>query len=212
MSIRVLLVDDHLLFRQALHMMLESEPDIDVVGELGDGALVEEAVVRLMPDIVLMDIGMPGINGVDATRDLLAKHPLQRVLGLSAYNSETLVAELLQLGAWGYVLKSSSGDDLVCAIRAVAGGSVYCSQALTGFPDNGPAGLPRARAPALLSEREKEVLGLLAGGSSSPEIALALNLAASTVDVHRRNIMGKLGLHSVAELTQYAVRTGMISI
>ena len=204
MRIRVLLVDDHLLFRQALHLMLDCELDIEVVGELGDGALVEDAVARLAPDIVLMDIGMPGINGVDATRSLLATHPLQRVLALSAHNSEALVSELLELGAWGYVLKSSSTDELVCAIRAVAGGSVYCSQAF--------AGLPRGRAPAPLAVREKQVLVLLAGGKSSPEIALALNIASSTVDVHRRNIMGKLDLHSVAELTQYAIRTGMISL
>lgn len=209
MAIRVLLVDDHVLLRQALCLILSGERAIEVVGELGDGVMVEETVTLLAPDVVLMDISMPGVNGVDATRSLLRNQPAQRVLVLSSYNSKKLVAELLQMGARGYVLKSTSADELIGAIKQVANGGIYCSPGLEADLERDEIG---SRAPHALGQREKEVLSLLALGKSSPQIALELQIAASTVDVHRRNIMGKLDLHSVAELTHYAVRTGMISI
>jgi two-component system NarL family response regulator len=213
MHVRVLLVDDHILFRQALSLLLSSEPGIEIVGELGDGSEVEAALARLTPDVIVMDVGMPGVNGIDATRALLARDPARRVLMLSAHSSPKFVAELLEMGALGYVVKSGSSESLVDAIRAVAAGEVYCSAQLQDelalLPDRSELGL-RAHRP--LGTREREVLCLLAQGRSSPQIAQAIGIAPSTVDVHRRNVMGKLQLHSVAELTQYAIRTGMISV
>ena len=212
MRIRILLVDDHALFRQALRLLLATESDIEVVGELGDGAQIEAAVARWAPDVIVMDIGMPGVNGIEATRSLLARDPRQRVLVLSAYGASAFVSEVMRAGALGYVLKSSSADALVEAIRAVASGEPYCCPAINAALEAGGVDVAPARAHRDLGEREKQVLCLLAGGLSSPQIALALKIASSTVDVHRRNIMGKLGLHSVAELTHYAIRTGMITI
>lgn len=213
MNVRVLLVDDHILFRQALHLLLSTEPGIEIVGELGDGSAVEAALASLLPDVIVMDIGMPGVNGIEATRGLLARNPAQRVLMLSAHSSPKFVAELLQIGALGYVVKSSSCESLVEAIKVVARGEVYCSvqlqDELAMLADRSGLG-QRAHRP--LGSREKEVLCLLAQGKSSPQIAQQLGIAPSTVDVHRRNITGKLQLYSVAELTQHAIRTGMISV
>lgn len=216
MTVRVLLVDDHILFRQALRLLLAAKPGIEVVGELGDGMQVKELVARLAPDVVVMDISMPDVNGVDATQALLARNPKQRVLVLSAYSSAAFISELLQIGALGYVLKASSSEFLIEAILAVANGHRYLCPAITAVLDTAEAKAGRARSGTRVSRalgaREKQVLRLLASGKSSPQIADDLKIAPSTVDVHRRNIMGKLGLHSVAELTHYAMRTGLIGI
>ena len=216
MSIRVVLVDDHILFRQALRLLLGARPGIEVVAELGDGTQVQELVSSLAPDVVVMDISMPDVNGVEATRALLARNPKQRVLVLSAYSSAAFVSELLQIGALGYVLKTSSSECLVEAILAVADGHRYLCPTISALLDTPGAKAGRARAGKRvsreLSAREKQVLRLLASGKSSPQIADDLRIAPSTVDVNRRNVMGKLGLHSVAELTHYAIRTGMIGI
>lgn len=216
MSVSVLLVDDHILFRQALRLLLGARPGIEVVAELGDGTQVQELVASLAPDVVVMDISMPDVNGVEATRALLARNPKQRVLVLSAYSSAAFVSELLQIGALGYVLKTSSSECLVEAILAVADGHRYLCPTITALLDTPGAKAGRARSGKRVSRelgaREKQVLRLLAAGKSSPQIADVLQIAPSTVDVHRRNIMSKLELHSVAELTHYAIRTGMIGI
>ena len=216
MTVRVLLVDDHILFRQALRLLLGAKPGIEVVAELGDGTQVQELVASLAPDVVVMDISMPDVNGVEATRALLARNPKQRVLVLSAYSSAAFVSELLQIGALGYVLKTSSSECLVEAILAVAGGHRYLCPTITALLDTPEAKAGRARSGKRVSRelgaREKQVLCLLAAGKSSPQIADDLQIAPSTVDVHRRNIMSKLELHSVAELTHYAIRTGLIGI
>jgi len=216
MSVSVLLVDDHILFRQALRLLLGARPGIEVVAELGDGTQVQELVSSLAPDVVVMDISMPDVNGVEATRALLARNPKQRVLVLSAYSSAAFVSELLQIGALGYVLKTSSSECLVEAILAVADGHRYLCPTISALLDTPGAKAGRARSGKRvsreLSAREKQVLRLLAAGKSSPQIADVLQIAPSTVDVHRRNIMSKLELHSVAELTHYAIRTGVIGI
>lgn len=216
MSIRVLVVDDHTMFREALRLMLEKDPGIEVVGEAGDGSQVGALVTRLAPDVVVMDVSMPTVNGIEATRGLLAVHPQLRVVALSAFGYKRFVMEMLEAGAVGYVVKSAAGEELVRAIVSAAQGKTYiCSEAAATLVEasrrgrSAPAG---TRGEKRLGRRETEVLRLLAEGKSSPQIAEVLCISVSTVDVHRRNIMRKLELHNVAELTKYAIRIGLTGI
>ena len=215
-AMRVLLVEDHTMFREAIRLMLGQEPDIEVVGELADGSGVAQAVEQLRPDLVVMDVSMPGVNGIEATRALLARHPGQKVLALSAFNYRQFVTEMLQAGATGYVIKSAAGQQLVQAIRMAAQGKTYlCPEAAAILVESSRrSGAAHAGAPEnkRLGRRETQVLSLLAEGKSSPQIGQVLHIAPSTVDVHRRNIMDKLELRSVAELTKYAVRIGLVEI
>ena len=198
----------------ALRSMLEKEIDIDVVGEAGDGAALLEVVARTMPDVAVVDIAMPGMNGIEATRRLLAGHPRLKVIALSAYSDRRFVLEMLNAGAKGYLIKASAGDELARAIRAIAQGQTYlCPEVAGAIVEVARGKKPSlaGNASANLGRREREVLALLADGKSSSEIAARLHIAVSTVEVHRRNIMRKLDLHNVAELTKYAIREGLIS-
>jgi DNA-binding NarL/FixJ family response regulator len=213
MSVRIVLADDHTMILAALRSLLEKEVDIAVVGEAGDGPALLELVERTAPDIAVVDVGMPGMNGVEATRRLLAARPVLKVLALSAYSDKRFVLEMLNAGAKGYLIKASAGDELPRAIRAVAQGQTYLCPEVAGAivdvaRDNTSL---EGNAAAKLGRREREVLALLAEGMSSSEIAARMHIAASTVEVHRRNIMRKLDLHSVAELTKYAIREGLTS-
>ncbi len=216
MTIRVLLVDDHALFRQALRTLLANDPDIMVVGELEDAAQLLATVTRLQPDVVLLDISMPGISGIAAARDLLARDARQRILVLSAFQDRRVADGLARLGVRGYLDKHISADALRHAIATVAAGGSCFSPELA--PDrHTQAGSSMAAAPDApyyheLGAREQQILCLVAQGKSSPQIARELHIAASTVDVHRRNIMAKLDLHSVAELTLYAVAAGLVCL
>lgn len=215
MSIRTLLVDDHTMFREALRMMLDKEPEVEVVGELGDGALVQEAVARLTPDVVVMDISMPQVNGIEATRALLARFPKVRVVALSAFNYKKFVMEMMEAGATAYVIKSAAGEQLVSAIKSAAKGKTYlCPEtaAILLEASQRSGGSHGTRDNKRLGRRETEVLRLLAEGKTSPQIAEKMHIAPSTVDVHRRNIMNKLELHTVAELTKHAIRLGLTSM
>lgn len=215
MNIRTLLVDDHAMFREALHHLLDDEPGIEVVGEVADGALVIEAIERLRPEIVVMDINMPTMNGIDATRKLLATHPELRVIALSAFGYRRFVVEMMDAGATAYVVKSAAGEQLVHAIKSAAQGQTYlCPEsAATLVEASRRTGADSPGSPGKrLGNREIDVLRLLAEGKSSPQIAEELCIAAGTVDVHRRNIMQKLELRSVAELTKYAIRIGLTSV
>lgn len=215
MSIRVLLVDDHVLFREALRALLENTPDMEVVGEASDGGQVEALVERLSPDVLLIDVNLPTVNGVEAARRLLAKRPRLKIIAVSAYVYKRFVLDMLDAGALGYVSKSDAGEDLIRAILDVAQGKRFlCQEAATMLID----ATRRSRRPAAergsdnrLGRREKEVLSLLAEGMSTPQIATTLHIAPSTVNVHRRNIMRKVSLHTVAELTKYAIREGLIT-
>lgn len=216
MSIRTLLVDDHTMFREALRMMLDKEPEVEVVGELGDGALVQETVARLTPDVVVMDISMPQVNGIEATRALVARFPGTRVVALSAFNYKKFVMEMMEAGATAYVIKSAAGEQLVSAIKSAAQGKTYlCPETAAILVEasqrNGSKG-SGTRDNKRLGRRETEVLRLLAEGLTSPQIAEKMHIAPSTVDVHRRNIMNKLELHTVAELTKHAIRLGLTSM
>jgi two-component system NarL family response regulator len=212
MSARVLLVDDHAMFRQALRGMLEKEAGIEVVGELGDGAQVEEAVARLTPDLVVMDISMPTVNGIEATRHLMARFPQLRIVALSAFGYKQFVMEMMEAGALAYVVKSSAGEQLMQAIQSALKGVPYlCPEATATMvaASRGNRGAQGTTARVNLGRREVEVLRLIAEGKSSPQIGQQLHIAPSTVDVHRRNIMKKLDLHTVVDLTKYAILMGL---
>lgn len=208
-KIRVLLADDHALVRQGFRLILSAQPDIEIVGEAGNGRQTVELAERLRPDVVVMDVAMPEMNGIEATRRLAALAPRTRVLALSMYKDSVYVREILRAGARGYLLKDAIDRDLLAAVRAVAAGEGYLSPAVS------EAVLSDYRRHVsdpldLLTGREREVLQMIAEGKTNKEIAAALNLSVYTVDAHRGRIMEKLNLHSVGELVRFAVRAGLI--
>ena len=212
MGVRILLADDHQLFRDALHVMLEKETSIQVVAETGDGLEVVDLSQKTLPDVVCMDISMPGMNGIETTRRLLANCPDIKVIGLSAFTDQRYICEMLDAGASGYITKAAAGEQLLRAIRTVLQGQKYlCPDAATALSRTQPEKPnPSNTAPtSSLGPRERQVLQLVAEGHTSTQIAGHLQMAPSTVEVHRRNIMRKLGLHSVADLTKYAIRNGL---
>jgi two-component system NarL family response regulator len=211
MNIRVLLVDDHKILREALHSALERESDVLIVGEACDGSEALQLARELKPDIVVMDIGLPLVSGIEVTRRLLRDHPQIHVLALSTFSDRRIVLQMLDAGASGYIVKSAGRDELLRGIRALAQGRTYLCPEVSAIVVDSVRGKKPAEKPhgERLGRREREVLQLLADGRTSPEIAVALHIATSTVEVHRRNIMRKLDLHSVAELTKYAIRNGL---
>ena len=214
-SIRVLLVDDHRMMREGLRAVLEGDGRIDVVGEADDGRTALEMVRELAPDVVVMDISMPGMNGIEAVHRIRAEHPAARVIALSMYCDRSHVLGMLESGACGYVPKISACEELVRAITSTSTGKTYLSPEIAGVVvDSYVQRLLHAEGAAgdVLGSKEREVLQLLAEGKSSKEIAAVLRISAKTVDAHRRNIMKKLDLHTIAELTKYAVRAGLTSL
>lgn len=213
MTVRVLLVDDHQLMREGLRRILEGTRGIQVVGEAHDGRSALAAVGEARPDVIVMDVGMEGMNGIEATQRLRRDHPVVRVVALSTYSDKRYVRNMIRAGAVGYVLKESASDDLLRAVQAAARGEHYLSPRVTGclIESRSPAG-DSPTAFELLGAREREVLKLMAEGKTSKEIAAELELAIKTVETHRRNIAQKVGLHSVAELTKYAVREGLTTL
>lgn len=210
MTLRILLVDDHRIFREALRGLLERLPDILVVGEAGSG---EEAIAlarELSPDIVCMDIGMPGINGIEATRELRAACPDVKVIALSTHADHVYVMDMMAAGASAYVTKAEGGKELLRAIEAVGHGHQYLCAGITSTMTRALVSQGQGRTPALLGERERQVLCLVAKGMSSQQIATQLDIATGTVDVHRRNIMRKLDLHNAVDLTRYAITSGLV--
>ena len=213
MTIRLMLVDDHKILRDALRAVLEHEADIVLVAETDDPNKVISLAREHQPDIVVMDIGLPQTSGIEVTRHLLQELPGIKVLGLSTFSERRIILEMLDAGASGYVVKSAGQDELLRAIRALSLGRTYLCPEVSAVVVNTMRGRKISEKPQdeQLGRREREVLKLLAEGSTSPEIASVLNIATSTVEVHRRNIMAKLDLHSVAELTKYAIRQGITS-
>ncbi len=213
MTIRVLLADDHVVLREALAHVLQHEPDFAVVGQAGDGRTAVDLARDLAPDVVVLDIAMPDLNGVGATARILARNPGVKVIALSAYSDRHFVTEMFKAGASGYVVKNAAGTELLRAIRAVCKGQHYVCAALAEIQvtsPQDPASSPSRPLPRPeLGRREREVLQLIAEGLRGAEIARRLHIAESTVEVHRRNIMRKLDLHGVAELTRYAIREGL---
>ena len=204
--ISVLLVDDHALVRRGFRRILEDEADITVAGEAGDGAEAIKLADELKPKVIVMDCAMPGMNGLDATRQILARHPRALVLMLSMHPEETLVRQALEAGARGYVLKNAVDLELGEAIRRVARGETVLDSQLKR-----PVAL-KGKRHAGLTPRELEVLQMIVEGKSNKEIASALDLSANTIAVHRANMMDALGIHKAAELVVYAIRNGLVDL
>ena len=203
--IRLVVADDHRMFREALRLSLAAARDIVWAGEAATGAETLAVVERLQPDIVVLDIALPDMNGVEVARQLRLRSPQSRLLALSGYDERMFIEAMLSAGAQGYVVKSAGGDELIEAIRKVASGGQY-------FSGDAQHSLSQEKAAeAVLSPREQQVLRLLAGGLRSVQIGAELGITAATVEVHRRNIKEKLGLRSVVELTRYAIRAGLVS-
>ncbi len=210
--IRVLIAEDHTIVRQGLISLLATERGIEIVGEASDGQEAVLAVARLKPNVVLMDLGMPGLNGVDATRQIKRDFPEVAVLVLSMYSAEEHVRPAIRAGAAGYLLKGSGLSDLVAAIRAVASGEAFLSpQVAKILLRDARTDDEAAASSGPLTAREREILQLVGEGSSSPEIARSLSLSVKTVEGHRSRIMAKLNIHDVAGLVRYAIRTGLVS-
>ena len=208
-KIRVLLADDHAVVRHGFKMILAAQPDMEIVGEAGNGREAVELAGRLQPDVVVMDVAMPELNGIEATRRLGGLSPRTRVLALSMHKDSVYVREILRAGARGYLLKDSIAADLLAAVRAVARGEGYISPAVSDAVLNDYR--RHVTNPIdLLSSREREVLQMIAEGKTNKEIASVLNLSVYTVDAHRGRIMEKLNLHSVNELVRFAVRNGLV--
>jgi len=207
--IRILLADDHAVVRQGFKMILSAQPDMEIVGEAGNGREAVELAGQLHPDIIVMDVAMPELNGIEATRRLAASEPHSRVVALSMHKDSVYVREILRAGARGYLLKDSPAPDLLAAVRAVASGEGFLSPAVSDAVLNDYR--RHVTNPVdLLSSREREVLQMLAEGKTNKEIAGILNLSVYTVDAHRGRIMEKLNLHSINELVRFAVRNGLI--
>ncbi len=211
--IRILLADDHAVLRAGLKALLEAEGDMTVVGEAGTGEAAIERVQALRPDVVVMDLSMPGVGGLEATRRIAALAPETKVLVLTVHAEQEYLLPVLEAGGSGYVTKTSADEDLIEAIRTVARGDVflYPSAArllLQGYKAADPAAEPSPLE--RLSEREREVLGFTAEGYSSAEIGARLFISPKTVDTYRSRIMEKLGLHHRSELVRFALRTGLL--
>ncbi len=216
-KIRVLITDDHMLFRQGVRNLLSGESDIEVIGEAANAAESVAVAQQTRPDVVLMDIGMPGMSSFEATRQIRKNRIETRVLFLSMYDDEDYLSECVEIGAGGYVLKDSPADQLVTAIREVhRGGSYLSPRLLTRLVDDlrlqGRGLLPRQPRFNTLTKREREILKMLAEGRSVKEIASAFDLSVKTVEAHKFNLMRKLDIHNKAQLVQYAIQKKIIRL
>lgn len=206
MKTRIFLADDHQMFRESLRHWLQSQTDLEVVGQTGDGLQIMPMVRDCAPDVVCMDINMPGMSGIEVTRHLRLTQPQVKVVGLSAYSDRHYVQDMFNAGARAFVTKIESSEELLRAIRAVQLGRTYLCPDVAGALAGDLFNQKRLDRPtAAIGPRERQVMKLVAEGYTSSQIAQALHIAASTVEVHRRNIMRKLNLHGVAELTRYVV-------
>jgi DNA-binding NarL/FixJ family response regulator len=213
MMTRILLVDDHALMREGLRSILAREEDVEIVGEASGGREAVSLSRTLAPDVVVMDVGMKDLNGIDATRQIRREFPAVQVIALSSHSDSRYVSAILDAGACGYVLKANAYADLRKALQAARQGKSYlCPDVTKGVVDASLHGTLSRPDPSVLSEREREVLQLLAEGLSSPQIGKRLFVATSTVDTHRRSIMRKLAIHSVADLTKWAIREGLTQL
>jgi len=215
MSVRILLADDHGITRQGLRSLIEKQPDMEVVGEAEDGRKALELVRQLVPDILITDITMPNLNGVDATRQIVRDFPKVKVIALSIHSKRAFVAGMLKAGASGYLLKESLFDELLEAVQTVLTGGTYLSPKIAGeVVDAFIKGVgPLAESPLdTLSGREREVLQLIAEGKNTKQIALELHVSTKAIEANRRKIMEKLHVHSVAELVKIAILSGLTSL
>ncbi len=215
MSIKVLLVDDHQIVRDGIRNLLEKEPDIEVVGQAEDGREAMRLMRDLAPEVVIMDIVMPDLNGIEATHQILNEYPDTKIIALSMHSDRRFVAKMLAAGASGYMLKNCAFSELIRAIHIVKDNQAYLSPGIAEIVTKEYVRhLSEANFsnPSVLTEREREVLQLLAEGRSTREVALRLHVSVKTVETHRRQIMRKLNINSLAELIKYAVREGLTSL
>jgi DNA-binding NarL/FixJ family response regulator len=216
-KIRILLTDDHALFRHGIRTLLAAEPDMEVVGEAGNASDAVTLAQEMRPDLVLMDIGMMGMSSFESTRQILKERPETKVIFLSMYDDEDYLAECVEIGASGYILKESPAEQLLTAIREVHRGGSYLSPRLlkrlvADFRTQGRTGEPRVPRFATLTKREREILKILAEGKSVKEIASSFDLSVKTVEAHKFNLMRKLDIHNKAQLVQYAIQKKIIRL
>ena len=215
MPYRILLADDHKIIRDGLRSLLEKETDMVVAGDAENGRKALQLTRKLNPDVVIMDVSMPDLNGMDAARQILGEHPGVKVVALSMHSEKQYVEGMLKAGVSGYLLKDTAFEELVKAIRVVCSGKKYLSPDITDIVLQDylhPAATTDDQPAISLTTREREVLQLIAEGRATREIADKLHISVKTVETHRKNIMEKLGLRTVAELTKYAVREGITSL
>lgn len=215
MPLKILLVDDHQIGNEGLRVLLERESKFAVVGMVNSGREVERMVRRLEPDLVIIDIGMPELNGIEATRKLRKLHPKVPVIALTMHDDRRYVAAMMRAGARAYVLKENAVEELELAIKTVIDGEIYLSNALRDKYKNQLEALlsgGEQSLPEILTGREREVLQLLAEGKKTAQVGELLHVSAKTVETHRSNIMKKLELNTLADLTRYAIREGLISV
>lgn len=215
MSVKIILADDHKMMREGLSSLLNKQPEITIVGQAVNGREAVHLAESLDPDIVLMDVSMPDLNGIDATRQIMSRAPQTKVIALSMHGDRQFVAEMFRAGVSGYLLKDSAFEELTSAIRTVVRDETYIAPGITGFnieectsnsASDEPLVTPR------LTDREREVLQMLAEGKGTKEIAADLYLSAKTVETHRQHLMDKLEMYTVAELTKYAIREGLTTL
>jgi two-component system, NarL family, response regulator NreC len=213
MQIRLILVDDHQMFREGLRSILERDGKVLVVGEASNGREAVEMAAKLEPDVVVMDVGMSELNGVDAARQIHLSNPKIKLIALSAHSDRRFVSAMLEAGASGYVLKEAAGEEIMRAVQAVHRGRKFLSPEIASAVIEGYVKAHAVAAAAdsrpQLGPREREVVQLLAEGKSSKDVALTLHISVQTVETHRRNIMGKLKIHNLSLLTKYAIREGL---
>lgn len=215
MTFKIFLADDHAILREGLRSLIDGLPEMEVIGEAGDGREAVRVATEAKPDVVVMDVNMPDLNGIEATRLMVKELPTVKVIGLSMYSDKRFVVGMLKAGASGYLLKASAFEELATAVQTVMAGNIYLSPRVTGVVIEDYVGKLAAEGPTLegvLTAREREVLQLLAEGRSSKEIASRLHVSEKTVHTHRQHIMEKLDIHSIAELTKYAIREGITSV
>lgn len=209
---KVLLVDDHEIMREGLCALLRKKADVEIVGQASEGRTAVRLVRELCPDLVIMDIGMPNLNGIDATRQMLSYNRNLKVVALSTHSEMSIVAKTIKAGAVGYMLKDSAFEELIQGIEAVAEGKTYLCTKIAEVVFNDYVNIlsnPKWAGGSILTGREREVLQLVAEGKTTKEIAATLHVSVKTVDSHREHIMNKLDIHNIAELTKYAIREGL---
>ena len=216
-TFRILVADDHEVVRKGLVALLQQQPNWEVCGEAGDGREAVEKTRELRPDVVILDIGMPSLNGLEATRQILKLNPQAKVLILTLHDSDQVVRDVLNAGARGFLLKSDAARDLVAAVEALRRDKTYftskvAAMVLEGYLRNGTGPTPVTAGRNRLTPREREIVQLLAEGKSTKEVAVVLGLSVKTAETHRSNIMRKLQLHSVSDLVLYAVRNNIVHV
>jgi two-component system response regulator NreC len=214
MSCRIILADDHTIVRHGLSKLLEQEEDIEIVAETRDGHSTVELARELSPDLLIMDIGMPDLNGIDATRQILRESSKVKILALSMHSGKNFVIEMLKAGASGYLLKECALEELITAVRAVMAGKTYLSPSITDVVVENYVRCSsgdESTVFSVLSQREREVLQLMAEGKTTKQVARCLHISPKTVEGHRLRIMDKLNIDNIAQLTKYAIQEGLTS-